>query len=125
MKTALAVSVLVVSLVQLSFAQIHGLGFVQGKVADDKGAALRDVAFTAVLPRVGGRIVGKTDDKGEWRVIGMAHGEWDIVFEKRGYVVNKVHVSLEPELVRIPKIGVLLVKAASKNTPDASETIAR
>jgi len=108
----------VFGLVQLTFAQIHGLGFVQGKVVDDKGAALADVTLTAVLPRVGGRIVGKSDDKGEWRVIGMAHGEWDLIFEKRGYATNKAHVVLEPELVRIPKIGVRMLKEAAKATQD-------
>jgi len=102
-KTTAALGVFLLGITHLTLAQVHGLGFIQGTVVDQKGSALGDVTYTANLPRVGGRIVGKTDDKGEWRIIAMAHGEWDLAFEKRGYVTNKAHVIREPELIRIPK----------------------
>jgi hypothetical protein len=113
-KTASAVGLLLLGLVQLGSAQIHGLGFVQGKVVDDKGVAIAGVTFTAVLPRVGGRIVGTSNEKGEWRIIGMAHGEWDLAFEKPGYATSRAKVILEPELARIPPMAVKLktMKAA-------------
>jgi hypothetical protein len=107
-KTVSAVGVILLTLAQLATAQIHGLGFVQGKVVDDKGHALADVTLSAALPRVGGRLVGTSDEKGAWKVIGMAHGEWDITFEKPGYTSGRARVVLEPELARIPPLEIRL-----------------
>ena len=114
--TASAIGVLLLTFIQLAIAQIHGLGFVQGKVVDDKGQVLADVTLSAALPRVGGRLVATSDEKGEWKVIGMAHGEWDITFEKPGYTTGRAKVVLEPELARIPPLEIKL-KALPKPPP--------
>ena len=66
MKT-LSVVALMLSLVQMASGQIRGLGFVQGTVVDEKGAPLADVLFVANLPRVGDRLNGVSNQKGEWR----------------------------------------------------------
>ena len=112
MKT-LSVLAVVISLVQVASGQIRGLGFVRGNVVDEKGSPVADVVYVASLPRVGDRLNGISNQKGEWKVIGMAHGEWDIVFEKPGYLKNTAKVVLEPELVRIRPITITLKSAAA------------
>jgi hypothetical protein len=109
----LSVVALVLSLLQIASGQIRGLGFVQGTVVDEKGTPLADVVYVANLPRVGDRLNGVSNQKGEWKVIGMAHGEWDIVFEKPGYLRNSAKILLEPELARIRPITITLKPGAT------------
>ena len=92
--------------------QIRGLGFVQGKIVDEKGAALADVVCIARLPRVGDRLTSTSNLKGEWRIVGMTHGEWDIACEKVGYTKGRARVLLETELSRIPTLTIKLKTAS-------------
>ena len=94
-----------------SAGQVRGLGFVQGKVVDEHGVPVSNVTFRALLPRVGDQLTGSTNDKGEWRVVGMAHGDWEITFEKPGYARARARVGLETELTRIPPLTVKLKPA--------------
>jgi len=110
-KTTAIVTAIVVGLSQTAFGQTRGLGFVQGKIIDEKGAPLQDVTFTATLPRVRMHLTGNSNEKGEWKILGMAHGEWDIAFEKRGFARGRVRVTLDNELARIPSITVRMKTA--------------
>jgi hypothetical protein len=102
------VVVVLLGLAHLASGQALGFGFVQGKVVDEKGAPVADVTFMAFLPRMGERLTGTSNDKGEWRINGMAQGEWDITFEKRGYANARAKIVLENQLVRIPAVTIKL-----------------
>src|SRR5262245_37044796 len=83
-KTMSLVVVLLLSMASQSSAQIRGMGFVQGKIVDDKGDPLPDVKCVASLPRVGDKLDTNSNRKGEWKIVGMDHGEWDIACDKPG-----------------------------------------
>ena len=101
-----------VGLASPAYAQLHGMGRIQGTVVDESGAPLADVAVKATLPGSAGSIDSTTDKKGEWIVGGMARGEWDVVFEKPGYAPRKAKVSLTVELARMPAIAVTMKKGS-------------
>lgn len=93
-----------------AYAQLHGMGRIQGTVTEDGGGPLAAVSVKATLPGSSGAIEAKSNAKGEWIVGGMARGEWDVVFEKAGYAPRKAKVSLAVELARMPAITVTMKK---------------
>ena len=111
MKTLPLVVVLLLSMTSRSFGQIRGLGFVQGTIVDEKGAPLPDVKCVANLPRVGDKLAASSNRKGEWRFIGMAHGEWDITCDKPGYSRGAAKLVLETELSRVASVTIKMMKA--------------
>jgi hypothetical protein len=106
------VIVLTLGSVQKSAGQVRGLGFVQGKIVDDKGAPLPDVTCVASLPRVGDKLAGSSNVKGEWRIMGMAHGEWDVTCDKPGYAKGRAKIVLETELTRLPSVTIRMRPAS-------------
>jgi len=111
MKTLSFVVVFVVGVVQIASGQLHGLGVLQGKIVNEKGAPLADVTFTATLPRVGAQLTGTSNEKGEWKIVGMAHGAWDITFDKRGYARSRAKIQFESELSRFPPMMIRMRQA--------------
>jgi len=111
-KTLSIAVLLILGCAHAASAQLHGFGFVQGKIVDERGAPVPDVTFFATLPRVGGRLAGVSDQKGEWKIVGMAHGEWEITFEKSTYTKRSIKLILESELARVPPITVKLKPAS-------------
>ena len=95
-----------------AYAQLHGMGRIQGTVAEDGGGPLADVTIKATLPGSSGEITGTSDAKGQWIIGGMGKGEWDVVFEKPGYAPRKAKVTLAVELARVPPIAVAMKKAS-------------
>ena len=95
-----------------AYAQLHGMGRIQGTVAEDGGGPLADVTIKATLPGSAGEITGTSDAKGQWLIGGMGKGEWDVIFEKPGYAPRKAKVSLTVELARVPPIAVAMKKAS-------------
>jgi hypothetical protein len=59
-----------------------------------------------VLRRRSGNSAVVSDNNGEWRVIGLTHGAWKIVFQKPGYAPGQAKIVLETELDRIPALTV-------------------
>jgi hypothetical protein len=109
-RVLMAVLLLVVTVSVPAYAQLHGMGRIQGTVTEDGGGPLADVSVKATLPGSTGSIDAKTNAKGEWIVGGMARGEWDVVFEKDGYAPRRAKVSLSVELARMPAITVTMKK---------------
>jgi hypothetical protein len=112
MKRMLLVLVLLVGVGSTADAQLHGMGRIQGTVADEGGTPLADVAVRATLPGSAGEITGTSDAKGRWIIGGMARGDWEVVFSKPGFQPRKAVVHLKVELARIPAIEVALQKAS-------------
>ena len=104
-RTLTVVFVLVIG-ASAAVAQFRGLGFLRGKVVDQNGAPLAGVTFTATLPNTSGGLTGISDNNGEWRVIGLTHGAWKIVFQKPGYGPGQAKIVLETELDRIPALTI-------------------
>jgi hypothetical protein len=109
-KTLSLVLVLLLSTASRSSGQIRGLGFVQGTTVDNKGAPLPDVKCVATLPRVGDKLTASSNSKGEWKFVGMSHGEWDINCDKPGYVRGGAKLVLETELSRVASVTIKMAK---------------
>ncbi len=68
----------------------RGNGRLMGKVVDEQGKALEGVIVSASLPAFHGILAqGKTDKKGEWTIDDVGEGNWDLIFERDGYVSGK------------------------------------
>jgi hypothetical protein len=101
----------VIGLTHSVLGQIRGFGFVQGTIVDEKKVPVSDVKCVASLPRVGDKLTANSNSKGEWKFIGMAHGEWDITCEKPGYVRGAAKLVLETELSRVASVTIKMSKA--------------
>jgi carboxypeptidase family protein len=110
MKKAILGLVLAVGVGSTAYAQLHGMGRINGTCTEDGGGPLEGVTVKATLPGSTGSIGGTSDKKGEWMLGGMARGDWDVTFEKAGYVPRKAKVSLTVELARMPPIAVAMKK---------------
>lgn len=95
-----------------AFAQLRGMGRIQGTVTDESGAPLGGVMITAKLPGTSGSIEAKSDDKGTWAVGGLGKGEWEVDFDKPGYGGRHARVILPVELARVPAIAVTMKKGS-------------
>ena len=109
-KVLLVAVVLMMGLVSTAYAQLHGMGRIQGSVVDEAGAPITDVTVKATLAGSTGSIDATSNGKGEWIIGGMGKGEWDVTFEKAGYAPRKAKVSLTVELARVPPIPVTMKK---------------
>ena len=91
-------------------AQVKGMGRLNGKVTDDSGSAVEGVDIKL---RQGTDVLkGKTNDKGEWILAGVARGSWMVTFEKDGFPAKVVKVVVEKEALRTDPIKITLKKGA-------------
>jgi predicted Zn-dependent protease len=98
-----------------AFAQIRGEARVSGKVVDDKGQPLADVAVTATKTGEREPLTTKSNKKGEWTLNRMAAGEWALEFTKEGFDPQHGTVKVD-EQSNIQKVDVTLApKAADPN----------
>ena len=111
MKTLLVVLVHLLGVASLSGGQIRGFGFVVGTIVDEKRTPVPDVKCVASLPRVGDKLTTTSNRKGEWKFVGMSHGEWDINCDKPGYLRGGAKLVLETELSRVPSVTIKMGKA--------------
>lgn len=89
-------------------AEVKGMGRLNGKVTDEGGTALEGVSIKL---RQGTDIIeGKTDEKGEWVLAGVARGSWMVTFEKDGFPNKSVKVIVEKELMRTDPIKITMKK---------------
>jgi tetratricopeptide (TPR) repeat protein len=95
---------------------------VQGRVLDEEGQAIAGATVTLANPSVGPARTASTNDKGEWAVLGLEAGAWDLDFEAEGYVTRKISVELgsfsnpKPIEIRLERAGPPpeLIEAAEK-----------
>ena len=111
MKRMVLAIVVLLTLGSTAYAQLRGMGRIQGSVVDDAGAPLTEVKIRATLPDYQGGVDSSTDKKGEWIIGGLGRGDWDVVFEKAGYAPRRAKIRIEVELARVPAIAVTLKKA--------------
>jgi tetratricopeptide (TPR) repeat protein len=94
-------------------AQSRGQGRLAGKVVDDQGKAAQDVQVRAQKVGQTDVLPAKTNNKGEWAIMGLAGGQWTLQFEKEGFEPAQINVEVN-ETERTPPINLKLVKAAPK-----------
>jgi len=113
MKKLLLATLVVFAAASNADAQLlRGMGQIQGTVADESGTPLAGVVITAKLPGFAGGIDAKSDDKGAWKVAGMARGDWQVDFDKAGYAQRRAKVVLPVELAKVPTIVVTMKRAS-------------
>lgn len=98
------------------FAQIRGEARISGKVVDDKGQPLADVAVIATKTGETEPLRTKSNKKGEWSLNQLAEGEWALEFTKDGYEPQRGTIKLD-EQTNLQKVDVTL--APERADPNA------
>lgn len=96
-------------------AQVKGNARLSGKVLDDQGQAVVDVQIRAQKTGQADLLTAKTDKKGEWRLNGLADGQWRIEFLKDG--LEPSHTTVEIKDQKADPLTVTLTKAVPKVDP--------
>lgn len=73
----------------------RGAGHISGKVTDDTGQPVDSVVVKAQRAGSNGGTQAKTNKKGEWTLIGINGGQWNLDFEKPGYETSKITATVE------------------------------
>jgi predicted Zn-dependent protease len=114
---SIAITVVLAALVASSaFAQARGNARLNGKVVDEQGQPIADVVVKAQLAGQTEFLSGKSDKKGEWRVNGMADGQWQVELTKDGLEPMRVAVEVRNE--RATPLNVTMLKPAPKADPN-------
>ncbi len=93
------------------FAQMRGLGRIEGTCVDEGGAIVEGVAVK--LSFVDGSTVdGKSDAKGAWQIAGVGRGEFAASFTKAGYQTKRVKLLVEKEIGKSLPVKIILKKDA-------------
>jgi predicted Zn-dependent protease len=100
-----------------ALAQSRGSARLSGKVVDDQGQPVEGVTVKAQMSGQTEIMSGRSDKKGEWRINGLANGEWKVE-------LTKPELGTVTEMVEIrgndaPALNVTLKKAAAKADPKA------
>jgi tetratricopeptide (TPR) repeat protein len=100
-----------------ALAQSRGSARLSGKVLDEQGQPVEGVTVKAQMSGQTEIMSGRSDKKGEWRINGLANGEWKVE-------LSKPEVGTVTEMVEIrgndaPALNVTLKKAAAKADPKA------
>jgi tetratricopeptide (TPR) repeat protein len=113
-----AVAVVAIAIVASSaLAQSRGSARLSGKVVDEQGQPVEGVTVNAQMSGQTEIMSGRSDKKGEWRINGLANGEWKVE-------LTKPELGTVTEMVEIrgndaPALNVTLKKAAAKADPKA------
>jgi predicted Zn-dependent protease len=112
-----AITLVLAALVASSaLAQSRGNARLSGKVVDEQGQPIADVVIKAQMAGQTEALSGKSDKKGEWRVNGMADGQWQVELMKDGLEPMKVAVEVRNE--RATPLNVTMLKPAPKVDPN-------
>ncbi len=78
-------------------AQSRGNARLTGKVVDEQGQPLADVSVRAQMVGQTELVSGKSDKKGEWRLNGLAEGQWQIELGKEGLAPFREVIEIKNE----------------------------
>ncbi len=91
----------------------RGRGRVQGQVTDQDGHPVEGATITLrhgndpVKAEAPGPTPLKTDKKGHWSMLGLAHGTWGVLIEKDGYIPSEGRINVEEEGL-VPPVNISL-----------------
>jgi len=98
-------------------AQSRGDARLSGKVVDEQGQPVEGVLVKAQMSGQSEVMTGRTDKKGEWRINGLANGDWKVELSKAELETASEMVEIRAD--RAPAMNVTLKKAAAKVDPTA------
>ncbi len=98
-------------------AQSRGNARLNGKVVDEQGQPVEGVVVKAQMVGQTEILSGTSDKKGEWRINGLANGEWKVELSKDG--LGPMMEMVEVRGDRAPDLNVTLKKGAPKVDPRA------
>jgi predicted Zn-dependent protease len=107
----------VAALTSSAVAQSRGSARLSGKVLDDQGQPVADVVVKAQMVGQDEMMSGKSDKKGEWKINGLAEGQWRVEMTKDGLEPSQQVVE-----IRNDKVAPLNVKM-SKPSPKVDPTV--
>jgi Tfp pilus assembly protein PilF len=90
-------------------AQTRGQGRISGKTVDETGQPLADVQVKATLAGQDQAVEGKSNNKGEFALNGVASGQWSVEFSKDGFETQKGNLTVAEDghspsvTVKMPK----------------------
>jgi len=94
-----------------SFSQDYmGKARTQGIVLDEEGNPIEGVRVKLTWVKTNSSLEKITDSKGEWKASWIRGGDWNIDFEKMGYVPKNISTNFT-EVAKNPTITITLVKA--------------
>ncbi len=90
-------------------AQTRGQGRIAGKTVDEAGQPLADVQIKATLAGQDQAVEGKSNNKGEFALNGVASGQWAVEFSKDGFETQKGNLTVAED-GRAPNVTVKMPK---------------
>jgi predicted Zn-dependent protease len=96
-------------------AQSRGSARLSGKVVDEQGQPVEGVLVKAQMSGQTEVMTGRTDKKGEWRINGLANGDWKVELSKAELETTSEMVEVRADSA--PALKVTLKKAAPKVDP--------
>ena len=100
-----------------ALAQSRGNARLNGKVVDEQGQPVADVVVKAQMNGQTEILSGKTDKKGEFRINGLANGEWKVELSKPDLATAVEMVEVRADSA--PALNVTLKKGAPNVDPTA------
>ena len=104
-----------VMLASSALAQSRGNARLNGKVVDEQGQPVADVVVKAQMNGQTEILSGTSDKKGEFRINGLANGEWKVELAKPDLETAIEMVEVKGD--KAPALNVTLKKAAAKADP--------
>jgi len=98
-----------------ALAQSKGNARLNGKVVDEQGQPVAEVVVKAQMNGQTELFSGTTDKKGEFRINGLANGEWKVELTKSGLETASEMVEIRAD--KAPPLNVTLKKASAKADP--------
>jgi tetratricopeptide (TPR) repeat protein len=123
MRLALAVASLALALplaLPVSAQDWKGPGRLVGRVTDEDRHPLQATVVLELPGRGGTRLVA--DKKGQWAILGLADGAWNLDFSAEGYAARRITVRVI-EAVRVPTIEIQLARQAAAAPPPSNEAV--
>jgi len=112
-----AVAFIAAASASTAVAQSRGDARLTGKVVDEQGQPVEGVLVKAQMSGQTEVMTGRTDKKGEWRINGLANGDWKVELSKAELETASEMVEIRAD--RAPEMKVTLKKAAARVDPTA------
>lgn len=111
MKRATLIFGLIILFSASSFSQDYmGKARTQGLVLDEEGNPIEGVRVKLTWVRTNSSLEKTTDSKGEWKASWIRGGDWNIDFEKMGYIPKNIS-TIFSEVGKNPTITITMEKA--------------